>query len=81
MTDQEKAALLALRSEVSGIAVNALIAAIPQGATEAEIIEIHLGLIWNVAFVLMATAMDARTIRATVDDAIRDAIILNGQRQ
>jgi Mrp family chromosome partitioning ATPase len=66
--------ILKLRNEVAQKIVDVLIQSIPPGTTEEDATEIHHGVIWRFVFATMVTSMDARAIRATVDNAIREAI-------
>jgi hypothetical protein len=66
--------ILKLRDEVAQKIVDVLMQSIPPGTTEEDATEIHHGVIWRFVFATMATSMDARAIRATVDNAIREAI-------
>ncbi len=70
-TSPTTANTLKLRNEIAQKLVQTLLAEIPEGATQELATEIHLGTIWRFVFATMATTMDARSIRHTVDAAIR----------
>jgi len=66
--------IIKLRNDVAQKIVDVVMQSIPKGTTVADATEVHHGVIWRFVFATMLTTMDARTIRATVDDAIREAI-------
>lgn len=58
-----------------------VMAAIPAGSSEEFHSNCHHSVIWQFALVEMMRRKDARLIRATVDNAIRQAIQLDGDRR
>lgn len=64
----------------SRLATDALLSALPDDASDEAISSAHLYALRQFAFVQMVRSMDARSIRAVVDDGIRQAIIFNGSQ-
>jgi hypothetical protein len=62
-------------------ASRAVLAEIPPGSGDALIAACHHSVLYQFAFVTMSEQMNARAIRATVDDAIRAGIEHNGAKR
>lgn len=61
------------------MATDALLSNLPDNASEALVSSAHLYALRQFAFAQMAQTMDARPIRAAVDEGIRNAITFNGK--